>query len=231
MGADRASGQDRRVLGFHSPDLDLRIVLPEDFADTRQGTAGPDAAAETVDGSSHLVQDLLRGEILLCHCIIGIGELLRYKHPGIFFLHAQRRLQALIDAGADITGVMDQPDLCPVMTDELGALLTDRVRHDDDRAVSPDSTDQRQADPLVSARGFHNDRVGTDDSLFFRLHDHVERGPRLDGSAHIEPFDLDQYPGTARFGHSLQLHHGRISDGFQNVIINHNPFSPVKFFC
>ena len=231
MGPRLSAAKQRGIRGLHRDDLHRRVLLLQVRSGASQGAAGPDAAAETVDGSSHLVQDLLRGEILLCHCIIGIGELLRYKHPGIFFLHAQRRLQALIDAGADITGVMDQPDLCPVMTDEFGALLTDRVRHDDDRAVSPDSTDQRQADPLVSARGFHNDRVGTDDSLFFRLHDHVERGPRLDGSAHIEPFDLDQYPGTARFGHSLQLHHGRISDGFQNVIINHNPFSPVKFFC
>ncbi|MBO4683979.1 MAG: hypothetical protein J5600_01480, partial [Desulfovibrio sp.] len=45
----------------------------------------------------------------------------------------QGGLQALIHALSDIAGVVDQFYLRPVMTDQLPALLTDRVRHNDDR--------------------------------------------------------------------------------------------------
>ena len=116
---------------------------------------------------------------------------------------------------------MDQADFRAVVTNQLGPFLADRIRHDDDRPVSLDRSDQGQSDPLVSAGGLHNNRVGSDNAVLLSLLDHIESCPGLDRPSDIKAFHLDQHTGASRLGHALQLDHGCISDSLQNVFVNH----------
>ena len=149
------------------------------------------------------------------HRIRRIGKLLRDKDIRIFSFHLLGKFQALIDRFSDVAVVVDQLDLGAVMLDEVAALAGDGVRHDDDRLVSSNCTDQRQADALISGRRLHDDRVLGDLAVFLRLLDHVERGTGLDGTSHIQAFVFHKHAGTVLTDHAGgQPDHRCMPDGF-----------------
>ena len=123
---------------------------------------------------------------------------------------------------------MDQTDFRSVMTHEFCALLTDRIGHNDDRAVTLHRADKCQTDSLIAAGGLHNDRIRTNQAVLFRLLDHIKGCSCLDGTADVESLHFDQETGTSRRRHPLQFDHGCISDSFQNVMINH---VNISFLC
>ena len=160
--------------------------------------------------------------------VVGILKLLRHEDLGIFIPHPQRCLQALVDACADIARVVDQDHFRAIVPDQFPALLTDRIGHDDNGLVAFHSAYERKADSLVAAGRFHDDRIRMDQSLLFRLLDHVERCPGLDGSAYIEAFHFHKDLRASFFRHSAQPDHGCVSDRFKYIVINHGLCSPFQ---
>ena len=180
------------------------------FTDAGQGAAGADAGAEAVDGACHLLQDLQGGVVLVYHGIVGVGELFGDEHLGVLLLHPQGGVHALCDAGANVAIVVDEPDFRPVVLHELLALLTHRVRHDQDGVIPADCPHQCQADALVAAGGLDDDGVGADEAVLLRLVDHVQSGAGLDGTTHVQALVLHQHLGRVLAHHTGQAHHGGV---------------------
>ena len=109
---------------------------------------------------------------------------------------------------------MDQDHLGAVVLHQFPALFADRIRHDDLRLIAAHGPHQSQTDPLVAAGGLHDDRILVDQPLFFRFTDHIVRGPRLDGAAHVQPLELDQDLRAVLFHHAVQADQRRISHCF-----------------
>ena len=164
----------------------------------------------------------------MCLYIINIGKLLRHKHTRIFLLHAQRRLQALINAGTDISGVVDQFDIRSIVAHKFSAFLTHGIRHDDHRMITADRSDQCQTNSLITARRFHNDRVFPDQAFLLSGKYHLIRRTGLDRAADIDSFKFHINIRTVPIHHALQLYHRSVSHSFQNIIINHKN-DPQKF--
>lgn len=66
---------------------------------------------------------------------------------------------ALPDTFSDISGIVDQPDLGSILSDQLSALFTDGIRHDDNGTVTTHCPNQCQTNPLVTAGRLHDDRL------------------------------------------------------------------------
>ena len=113
---------------------------------------------------------------------------------------------------------MDQLDLRAVMADQFPAFLADRVRHDNDRPVSADGSDKRQADPLVAAGRFDNNAVRADQAFLLRLQEHIHRGPGLNGSADVQRFHLHQDLRAVLPREFVQPDDRRVTDRFQNIL-------------
>ena len=126
--------------------------------------------------------------MLVCLCIIWVFKLLRNIDIRVFLLHAQRRQEALFDAGADIPGIVDEDHLRPVMAYQLSAFFADGIGHDDDRAVAFYGAHKGKPDALVAAGGLHDNRVRPYLPFFFRFGDHVVCGPCLNGAADVQSF-------------------------------------------
>ena len=104
----------------------------------------------------------------------------------ILLTHAQSDLNTFIDAGADITVVMHEHDLGTVMTHQLSPFFTHRVRHDNDRLIAADCTDQCKTNSLVSARRLDDNGIFIYYSGFFSRQDHVKCRSGLDRSSDIQ---------------------------------------------
>ncbi len=132
-----------------------------------------------------------------------ILKLLGNKDTGVFPGHAQGGLQAFFNAGADIPGVMDKDYLGAILVDELAALFAHGIWHNNFGLVAADSPYQRQANALVAAGGFDDNRVLADEPLLFRRLDHIVSCARLDGAAYIEAFKFYEYLGAVGVCHAL----------------------------
>src|SRR5699024_12113973 len=102
MGSDGSAGKNGRMLRLHRPDLHVRVLCFQYFADTGDSAACSDSGTETVDGAVRLLQDLKRRTGSVDRRVGGILELLRNENPRVFFCHTKRSVQALLDTGADI---------------------------------------------------------------------------------------------------------------------------------
>ena len=161
--------------------------------------------------------------------VVRVFKLLGNEDLRVFRLHFHGAVQALLHAFANVSGIMDELDFRPVMTDQLPPLLTDGVRHDDDCPVAFDRTDQRQADALVAAGGLHDDAVRGKETFLFRLFDHIQRGAGFDGAADVQRFHLDQDLGTAFLRHPVQPDHGCIAHRVKDCVIYHNRYTSGNY--
>ena len=132
-------------------------------------------------------------------------------------MHAKCRLQAFFDAGADVSGVVDQNYLCAVVAYQLSALLADGIRHNDDGAVAFHRAHQRESDPLVAACRLDNDRVLMDQTAFLGVADHIVGSARLDGAAHVQSLKFYKNFRIFRAVHPPEADDGSVPDCFQNV--------------
>ena len=218
MGADSAARQYGRILRLYRPDLHVRISLLQHLADAGEGAAGADAAAIAVDRPANLVNDLQGRGLLVGQRVVGVFKLLGHEHLRVLRLHPQGAVQALLDALADIPGVVDQLDLGPVVAHQLAALLADGIGHDDDGPVALHRAHEGQTDALVAAGGLHDDAVLVNQPCPFGGLDHVQGRAGLDGASHVQGLHLYQDLSAARPGHAVQPHHGGVADGFEYVL-------------
>ena len=173
-----------------------------------------------MDRPAHLVDDLQRRMLLVGHGVVRVFKLLGHEHFGVLRLHSQCAVQALLDALADIPGIVDQLDLRPVVAHQLAPLLADRIGHDDDRPVPLHRAHEGQADALVAAGGLDDDGIFVDQTFPLGGLDHIQRRPGLDGAAHVQRLHLHQYLGASRPRHAVEPHHRGITDGFKYVLAN-----------
>ena len=214
MRADCSTRKNRRIFRLNRPDLNVRILCFEHLPDTGDCSTGSDPRTETIDLSRNLLHDLQSGMIFVCLHIVDIGKLLRHKDTRIFLLHAQRRLQALINAGTDISGVVDQFDIRSIVAHKFSAFLTHGIRHDDHRMITADRSDQCQTDSLITTCWLNDNRVFLDQSFPLCCKNHLVRCTGLDRSADIDSFKFHINIRTVLIHHALQLYHRRVSHCF-----------------
>ena len=171
----------------------LRILRLQHLADAADGAARTDAGAKAVDRPRHLLKNFHRRVVMVRLQIAGIRELLRHKDLRVFPLHPQRRLQALFNSVADVSGVVNQDNLRTVMADKLAAFLADGIGHDDDRTVALDRSDQRKTNALVAAGRLDNDGIRADFAVPLRVFNHLICRARLDRAADIESLKFYQH--------------------------------------
>ena len=90
------------------------------------------------------------------------------------------------------------------------------------------STDQCKANSLVTGGGLYDDGILGDFSPAHGIHDHVIGNAGLDGAAYIQPFIFDKNPGGVFGDDPVELNDGGISDGIENILIDHNLTSPTQ---
>ena len=88
---------------------------------------------------------------------------------------------------------MDKDYFCPVVPHELPALLADRIRHNNHRAIPPDRTNQRQTDALIPAGRLYNDRILLYQAALLRLQYHIVSCSCFNGASHIQPLKFHQH--------------------------------------
>ena len=115
-----------------------------------------------------------------------------------------------------------------VVPDELPPLLADGVRHDDDRVIALDRADEREPDALVAAGGLDDHGVRVQQPGVFRLLDHVQRGARLDGAAHVQTLELHEDLRAARLRHPVKAHERGMPHRLQNVVVYHEKSSFLR---
>ena len=161
--------------------------------------------------------------------IIGhILKLLRNIDPGIRFLHLQRSTNTSLYTFPDIALIVDQFHLSPIILHQLPAFLTDRIRHNDHCMVSPDRTNKRKPNPLISTGRFHNNRILLNLPLLFRIQNHIPGRSRLHRTANIQRLKLHQNLCTVFICHPVQPNHRRISHCLKYIIIYHFNCSSTK---
>lgn len=186
VGADGTAGEDRRMFRLDSPNFHLGILGFQHFAYAGYGAAGADTGTEAVDGAGYLFEYFKGGMVPVCLCVVRILKLLGDIDFGIFPFHAQRCLEAFFDAGADIPRVVDKDHFRPVVVHQFATLFADRIRHDDDRAVSFHSSHEGKPDALIAAGRLHDDRIGFYLSFPFRFADHIVGRSCFYGAAHVQ---------------------------------------------
>ena len=170
--------------------------------------------------------------MLMYHGIGRIFKLLRHIDLRVLLCHPHGNGKALVNTVADVSGIMDQDHLRPVMPHQFSALLADGIRHDDDRPVSPDRPDQRQADALIAAGGLHNNGILLDQAFLFRLKNHVVRRSGLNRASYIQSLEFYQHLSALRvFIHPVQTHHRRMPDSIQYISVYHCNFPLSHSFC
>ena len=94
---------------------------------------------------------------------------------------------------------------------KFSAFLTYRVRHDDSGFITLYSTNESKAYALIAACRFDNNSIFIDNSLFFRIADHVVRSSRFNGTAHIKTFKFNEN-SCGIFGyHVIELNYRRFT--------------------
>ena len=126
---------------------------------------------------------------------------------------------------------MYQNDLGAVLRNQLAALFTHRVGHDNLDPVSTDGAHQSNADALIAACRLAENRVLGENALRRRVAQHVPGRARLNRTAHVERLDLDENFGTARLGHALEPDDGRASNRIQNVLEDQQEPPFIKQDC
>ena len=218
MRSDASAGEDGSVLWFHRPDQRIGICFLKCLADAGYCSACSDAGAETVDLTSRLREDLPCGLRILSLNIGRILELLRNKHLTVLRCQLFSLDPAVIDTFADVSVVVDEYYFRTIMLNELTPLDADRIRHDDDRAVSSDGTDEGKSYALVAAGGFHDYAVRMKPALLLCAEDHVVCRARLDGTSDIKAFVFDEDLRRVRSGHAVKSYQRGIAKCFENVI-------------
>ena len=174
-----------------------------------------------MDGAFDLSEDLGTCTFGMGQKVIRIAELIGHKYPGIFGFHPPGHLNALFDGFPDIAVVMDQPDLSSVLGDQIPALHTDGVGHDNDGLIAFNGSYKSQTDSLIAAGRLHNDGVLFQVPSLFSFLDHLKGDPGLDRTAYVHAFILYQDLCILRPDHPGQADHGCIACCFQYIIINH----------
>ena len=154
-----------------------------------------------------------------------ILKLLRHKDTRIFCCHAKSSIHALPDTFSDISGIVDQPDLGSILSDQLSALFTDGIRHDDNGTVTTHCPNQCQTNPLVTAGRLHDDRLLGDLSFSFGRFDHTKGRPRLNRGAHIYCLKLHKNLSILLSCHMMQTNQWSIPHRLKYILINHLFFS------
>ena len=89
----------------------------------------------------------------------GIFELLGNIDLGVLVSHLQGELNAFFYTLSDITVIVYRYDFGPVMGNELTALLTYGIGHDDHGLIASYRSNERKAYTLIAACGFYYDTV------------------------------------------------------------------------
>ena len=155
---------------------------------------------------------------------IGIGrvvELAGNKDLRVVFSHFVRNSLTFRDTIANIACIMYQNYFRAIVLHQFAALLGNRIRHDDLDGVALDRAAQREADALIAACGFDNDRIRTNQAAALRVRYHIQSGARFDGAADVQALKLDEYLRAVRRNHAVQAHHRRVADRFQNIAAYH----------
>ena len=221
MRADASAGENSGIFRFYGPNADIGVEGLERFTDAAERAAGADAGAEAVDRLADLLHDLKRGMVFMDKRIVRVFKLLGDPNGGILAGHAQRSLEAFLDAGTDITIVVDQDQFCAVAADQLTPFLADTVRHDNTDLVAPDSADERQTDALVAAGGLDNDGILGDLTALFGFADHIVSGARFDAAADVDSFIFNKDFSRTGRNDLVQPDDRCMSDCFQYIVIDH----------
>ena len=196
-------------------------MFPQDCTDPGDGTAGADPGAEGVDRTVHLGNDLLTGIFQMDSGVVHVGELIRHIDIGIFFRHFSGERDALIDTVTDVSGIMDELHFRSVLMHQKPPLMADGVRHDNNHTVAFYGAHQSKTDALIAGGGLHDNRTFMQFTACFRLIDHIQCDPCLDGAADIHTLKFYQHTGVVRAGHAVELDHRSVAHRFQNIRINH----------
>ena len=170
---------------------------------------------------SRLLQDLTPGLLSVRLAVGFIGKLLRNKDSWVILFHLKRSLHTFFNACADISLIMDQDHFCSIVLHQFSSLFTNRVRHNDFCLVPFYCPDQSQANSLVAAGWFHDNRIRADLPFLFCCLDHIQRSPGLDRTSHIHCLKFHQHLCILRAGHTVQPDQRRIPYCFQNVMVYH----------
>ena len=95
------------------------------------------------------------------------------------------------------------------------------IGHYDYRAVAFDCAYKGKSYSLVAARRFYDDAVFVEFAFFFSALDHVESRARLNGTADVQAFVLNENVSCAFGYYVIQLNKRRVSDCLKDIVVDH----------
>jgi hypothetical protein len=207
MTARQFTGKHRGLGGLHREDLHRGICAPKSLAASGESAASPVAGYEGVDASvGDLRENFGDGRRLVVVRVDCVLELAREKVARIRSCH----LAAEFYAGSVAIGRLEELDLTTEVRDQVPALDTRRVAHQDLHTVPFHRADHRERDARVAARALEDHRVATEQATPLGILDEAEREPVLDRAARIQELGLRE--DCDAFGLELEPQEWRVSD-------------------
>ena len=225
MCACNALAEHGRRGGFHSDDLDLRIVFLEEFAGAGQRPAGAEARNKEIDDAIRIRPYLRAGCLVVCFGVGGINKLA--GNEAVRDLRG--KLFRLGDGALHALGSFGKHQLRAIGLHQLAALNAHGLGHDNDDAIAARSGNRSEADTGIAGGRLNDDRVGLELSGSLRVVKNRLGNAVLDGTCGIEIFQLGEKPGFQLFGffNMGQFQQGRLPDqlvcGCINLAHNNPP--------
>src|SRR5437588_2388017 len=177
-----AFGLDERAVNFGVDPLD-------GTRDARERACGAAPQDDRVNAPVRLLDDLLRGRLLVEAWVGGVLELLWDEAAGRlrrqFARAAHRALHPLLPRD-----VLDPP---AQRLHDLHLLARVAFGHTQNHAVAARDPDERQTDPGVPGGRLDDGRAGSEDAAPLGVQDHAERRAVFDRAAGVHVFDFGQH--------------------------------------
>ena len=199
----------------------MRIFAFQHLADAGYRTAGADTAAKAVYRLARLLQNFNGGVHQMCLRVCRVFKLPRNKDMRVLPRHLLGARGTCADALADVAIVVHQNDLSAVVPYNLAALLADRIRHNDYRAVAAHGTNQRKSDTLIAAGRLDDNAVLVQETGALSCENHIVCRAGLYRPADVDSLKFDKNFGRILVRHAAQSHKRRAADGFENIFANH----------
>ena len=218
------------VFGFDRPNLNVGVLAFQSLANARDGAARANTRAEAVNRPFHVLEDFLRGVVLVGKQVVDVFELLRDIHVGVFRRHAVRSVDAFLNALANVAVIVNDDHVGTVMANQLAAFFRNAIRHDDNRFISTYRSNQRQTNTLISAGRLNNNGVGLDIAALFGGRNHLICGAGLYAAAHVDAFELADNLSGIGLAKTIEANERRVAHGLQYIVVNHSFLQRIELF-